>query len=165
MILLATVTGCATAPKPTYTEHKIHGAKPFRTAPYIPAVKGLFVWPVNGYVANQYGAKVDRVINKGIDIKSASGTPVRAAKSGRVVYRDPYLKGYGKTVIIDHGNGYQTVYSYNSDILVKVGDVVDQNFVIARVGTTGRAGEPMLHFEIRRDGQPLDPESYLPSKI
>ena len=95
-------------------------------------------------------------------VKSSFSFGVRASRSGKVVYRDQFMKGFGKTVILDHGDNYQTVYSYNSDILVNVGDQVAQNSVIAKVGRTGRAKDPTLHFEIRRDGEPQNPFFYLP---
>lgn len=133
--------------------------------PYFPVEKGLFVWPVNGYVVSPFGAKINRVMNKGIDIRSQEGAAVRASRAGKVVFCDPHMKGFGNTVIIDHGNGYQTVYSYNSQITVGVGDMVEQNSVIATAGRTGRAREPMVHFEIRKDGIPRDPEAYLPGKL
>jgi len=120
-----------------------------------------FVWPVSGYVLVPFGAKIDRIKNKGLDIRAAEGANVKAARTGRVVYCDSRLKGFGKTVILDHSDNYQTVYSYNSDILVSVGDIVQQNETIARVGRTGRAKEPSLHFEIRKDGEPQNPAYYL----
>ena len=104
---------------------------------------------------------MEKVKNKGVDIRAIEGSAVRASRAGKVVYCDSQLKGFGKTVILDHGNNYQTVYSYNRDILVKVGDVVEQNTVIAKVGRTGRAREPSLHFEIRRNGEPQNPIYYL----
>ena len=116
-----------------------------------------FAWPVRGALVTSFGAITDKIISKGIDIKAPGGAGVRASRSGKVVYRDLYLKGFGKTVILDHGDRYQTVYSYNSDILVNVGDPVKQNMVIAKVGRTGRAKYPALHFEIRRDGEPQNP--------
>lgn len=129
--------------------------------PVFPA-KGLFVWPVIGSdILAPFGARVDRVVNKGIDIRTGKGTAVRAARSGRVAYRDERQKGYGKTVIIDHENGYQTVYAFNSEILVKTGDTVSQGDVIARSGATGRAREPSLHFEVRKNGIPINPVPYL----
>ncbi|MDD5428800.1 MAG: M23 family metallopeptidase [Candidatus Omnitrophica bacterium] len=132
-------------------------------APAVRAVPGeSFLWPVRGTLISPFGSTVDKIVNKGIDIKAAEGAGVRASRSGRVVYSDHFLKGFGKTVIIDHGDSYQTVYSYNSDILVKVGDEVAQNTVIAKVGRTGRAKGPSLHFEIRRDGEPQNPFYYLP---
>jgi murein DD-endopeptidase MepM/ murein hydrolase activator NlpD len=77
------------------------------------------------------------------------------------VFCDEWLKGFGKTVILDHGDNFQTVYAYNSAILVNIGDVVGQNTVIARVGRGGRAKEPSLHFEIRRSGESQNPFYYL----
>ena len=162
-LLVMILTGCATTPHPSEIVTKPLGVVYGIAKPVIsyPAAKGSFVWPVKGYVVSSYGSKIDRIINKGIDIKAEEGTYVKAAKAGRVVYCDPYMKGYGKTVILDHGDSYQTVYSYNSDILVQVGDSVTQNSIIAKVGKTGRAKEPSLHFEIRRDGAPQDPSYYL----
>jgi len=136
------------------------GARP-RTVDYHSAKKAYFSWPVRGSVISRFGDKAEGSVNKGIDICAAEGRNVSASRPGRVVYCDSYLKGFGQTVIIDHLDGYQTVYSYNSDILVKVGDTVRQNQVIAKVGQSGRAKQPMLHFEIRRDGEPQDPARYL----
>lgn len=149
---ILSLAGCATAPKPepmTYTR---------------PSGSHTFVWPVTGSVISYYGAKFDRVKNKGIDIRAGAGASVRASMSGRVVFCGERLKGFGKTVILDHGDNYQTVYAYNSDLLVKAGDRVEQNHVIARVGKTGRAKEPSLHFEIRKSGEPHNPFHYLPDR-
>lgn len=126
-----------------------------------PVTKEPFAWPVNGSVAIAYGATTGRVINKGIDIRAGEGSAVRASRAGRVVYCDSHFRGFGKTIILDHGDGYQTVYAYNSDILVKLGDAVKRNDVIAKAGRTGRTKEPMLHFEIRYDGKPQNPYYYL----
>ena len=123
--------------------------------------KEFFTWPIRGNVVSYYGSKMDSTKNKGIDIHAAEGSSVKAARSGKVVFCDEWLKGFGKTVILDHGDSFQTVYAYNSILLVKPGDVVDQNCVIAKVGRTGRAKEPSLHFEIRRDGEPQNPFYYL----
>ena len=127
---------------------------------YVPS-KVSFMWPVRGSIVASFGTKVDRGLNKGIDIKACEGLGVAASRAGRVVYCDSAMKGFGKTVILEHGDSFQTVYSYNSEILVKVGDVVRQQDVIARVGMTGRAREPMLHFEIRKNGEPQNPMYYL----
>lgn len=136
-------------------------AKSERQANYSPRRGATFVWPVRGVVASSYGSKTDNFINKGIDIRAAAGAVVSASRSGKVVYCDSKLKGFGNTVIIDHLDGFQTVYSYNDAISVKVGDIVDQRDPIARVGSSGRAKESMLHFEIRRNGEPQNPEFYL----
>jgi len=146
--------GCVTAPHTSYTV----APSPIKyTVP-----KDSFVWPVKGYIVSPFGSSVDRVKNKGIDIRTSEGAQIKASRSGRVVYCDSYLKGFGKTIILDHGDGYQTVYSYNSDILVRVGEDVLQNTVIAKAGRSGRAKEPALHFEIRKDGEPQNPAFYLP---
>ncbi len=120
-----------------------------------------FVWPVRGDVASSFGSKADKFVNKGIDIRAGEGVNVAASRGGKVVYCDSRLKGFGRTVIIDHMDGFQTVYSYNALIAVKVGDMVEQRDVIAKVGSSGRAREPMLHFEIRKNGEPQNPEFYL----
>lgn len=158
-------SGCATAPEtisvtPDKTRNDLYAIKagPFR---YVTS-KDMFAWPIKGDIVSFFGARTGRVMNKGIDIKAWEGMNVRAARTGRIVYCNSYFKGFGKTLIIDHGNGYQTVYAYNSDILVKVGDEVRQNDIIAKAGRTGRAKEPTLHFEIRRDGEPQNPYFYLP---
>jgi len=123
--------------------------------------KDFFVWPVRGTVLSSYGSKLDRTRNKGIDIRAEEGSSVRASRAGKVVFCDEWLKGFGKTVILDHGDSFQTVYAYNSTILVNIGDAVEQNTVIARVGRGGRAKEPSLHFEVRRDGESQNPFYYL----
>ncbi len=127
-----------------------------------PVSNELFAWPIRGVLLTPFGAIADKVVNKGIDIKAPEGGAVRASRSGKVVYCDPHLKGFGKTVIIDHGDRYQTVYSYNSMILVNLSDQVSQNAVIAKVGKTGRAKVASLHFEIRKDGKPQNPSYFLP---
>jgi murein DD-endopeptidase MepM/ murein hydrolase activator NlpD len=125
-------------------------------------VKDAFRWPVNGSLISSYGAKTGGVKNKGIDIRANAGASIRASRDGKVVFCDNQFKGFGKTLIIDHGDGYRTVYAYNSDILVRVGDVVKQDDIIAKAGRSGRATEPSLHFEIRRGGEPQNPLHYLP---
>ena len=133
---------------------------PLARAGYEPGTR-QFAWPVRGEVISFFGSKFDRSKNKGIDIMCSIDTDVRASHAGKVVFCDDKFKGYGKTVIIDHGNDFQTVYAYNSSILVKVGDAVEQNSVIARSGRSGRAKVPSLHFEIRRSGEGVNPLSYL----
>jgi murein DD-endopeptidase MepM/ murein hydrolase activator NlpD len=130
-------------------------------AAYSSAKKISFCWPVKGSVISRFGDKTDAGVNKGIDISASEGMRVVASMDGKVVYCDSHLKGFGQTVIIDHTDGYQTVYSYNSEILVKAGDTVRQGEVIAKVGQSGRAKAPMLHFEIRHDGEPQNPARYL----
>ncbi len=118
-----------------------------------------FIWPVNGSLIASFGARRAGVTNQGIDVAAPAGTPVLAARGGRVAFVGNELPGYGKTVIIDHGDGYSSVYAWNGDVLVAVGQVVPQRYPIAKVGTTGRATAPSLHFEIRRGHRPQDEEN------
>ncbi|WP_369602242.1 peptidoglycan DD-metalloendopeptidase family protein [Hahella sp. SMD15-11] len=100
-------------------------------------------------------------INKGIDIAGRIGDPVRAAADGEVVYAGSGLLGYGNLVIINHNEHYLSAYAHNRRILVKEGERVKAGQVIAELGATGTR-TPKLHFEIRRDGKPVDPLKYLP---
>ena len=86
---------------------------------------------------------------------------MRAARAGRVSYSGSGYRGYGKLVILDHDDGYQTLYAHNRRLLVRTGQKVRPGEVIARVGGTGNATAPHLHFEIRKDGRPLDPAGFL----
>lgn len=129
--------------------------------PYKP-VRDSFLWPVRGTVISPYGSKFDKTSNKGIDILAEEGRDVRASRAGKVVYCDENMKGFGKTVILDHGDGFQTVYAYNSRILTSPGAIVRQNEAIAKTGNTGRAKQASLHFEIRKAGEPQNPYYYLP---
>ena len=121
-----------------------------------------FVWPVKGKVISSFGEKRVSTPNKGIDIQARDGAVVIASRIGRVIFSEEKVKGFGKTVIIDHGDGMQTVYSHNSEILVKIGDDVKQAQPIARVGSSGRGNSSYLHFEIRKRHKPQNPFYYLP---
>ncbi|MFA5145830.1 MAG: M23 family metallopeptidase [Candidatus Omnitrophota bacterium] len=172
------LSGCATTPgthTSSYTSGgKVSGAPVYQSARHpeisrtqanIPAVsRGPFSWPIKGTIASSFGENVDHIKNKGLDILARAGSEVRAARAGKVVFKDDKFKGFGKTVIIDHGDGYQTVYAYNSQVLVNIGDPIAQNDVIAMVGTSGRAKVPCLHFEIRKNGEPQDPSGLLPKE-
>lgn len=123
---------------------------------------GTFSWPVAGKVISYFGTKKGLVTNKGIDIDAREGSKVVAADGGIVNFIDENMKGLGKTIIIDHKNGFSTVYAHNSAILVEVGQRVKRNQLIAKVGKTGRATKPYLHFEIRKGHEPQNPFYYLP---
>ncbi len=123
---------------------------------------GIFSWPVAGKVISYFGSKKGLVKNKGIDIEAREGSSVVAADSGTVSFIDENMKGLGKTVILDHENGFSTVYAHNSEILVKVKQKVKRNQLIAKVGKTGRATRPYLHFQIRKGHEPQNPFYYLP---
>ena len=126
--------------------------------------EGVIVWPLEvGVVSSGYGARWGRN-HKGIDIAAAEGTPVLSAAAGEVVYAERSSGGYGNLVIIKHDGGWITVYGHNSRILVDEGDRVGQGAAIAEVGSTGRSTGPHLHFEIRIEGEAVDPLIHLPAR-
>jgi murein DD-endopeptidase MepM/ murein hydrolase activator NlpD len=121
----------------------------------------LFRKPVNAPLNSPYGQRWGRM-HHGVDLGAPAGAPVRAARGGRVSYSGSGYRGYGKLVILDHDGGYQTLYAHNRRLLVRTGQRVRPGDVIARVGATGNATAAHLHFEIRKDGRPLDPARFLP---
>jgi len=121
-----------------------------------------FIWPLKGKIISFFGSKKDNVRNKGIDISAAHGTPIKAVKDGIVSFCSNSLRGFGKTLIIKHHNGYSSVYAYNSENLVELNQNIKQSQIIARVGSTGRARESSLHFEIRKGHKAQNPFYYLP---
>ena len=158
-------------PEPTFTP----GARaPFLSAPrYLDRrahsqARGRdnFLWPVEGLLTSLYGTREDAMgggftqFHAGIDISVPSGTPVRAAREGLVVFAG-YSGAYGKVVKLDHPNGFSTLYAHNSRILVHVGQMVKGGQVISLSGSTGRSTGPHLHFEVQREGWPEDPLEYL----
>lgn len=116
-------------------------------------------WPTSGSVLREYAAARTR---QGIDIGGREGSPVYAASSGRVVYNGTGLKGYGKLVIIQHDKHYLSAYGFTQRTLVEQGQDVAMGMHIADMGL-GPQNTPMLHFEVRRDGKPINPASILPS--
>lgn len=129
--------------------------------PSAPDKKRIFVKPVHGKITGSFGEKRRRHFHKGVDIAAPAGTPVRAALSGRVVYAGSDYSGYGNTVIIDHQNGFISLYSHLKKIGASLGKPVRQRDVIGTVGNTGRATGPHLHFEIRYHEKLMDPLSYM----
>lgn len=131
--------------------------RPRRTIPATAAIK--WQWPVRGHL-DQTFSKTDAG-RKGIDIGGKSGEPIRAAAAGDVVYAGSGLLNYGKLIILKHDDNYLSAYAYNRAILVKEGDSVTAGQHIADMGNKTN-GDPMLHFEIRYDGRPINPLKYLP---
>ena len=117
-----------------------------------------FMWPSGGPVL----ASFDDPKNKGIDLGGKAGDPVLAAADGRVVYAGAGLRGYGNLVIIKHNNVFLTAYAHNQTLLVKEDQAVKRGQKIAEMGSTD-ADQVKLHFEIRRQGKPVDPARYLPA--
>lgn len=118
-------------------------------------------WPTDGRLARAFAADVQG--KQGIELQGALGQPVAAAAAGRVVYAGSGLRGYGNLVIVKHNGRYLTAYGYNREILVKEGDAVSAGQQIGTMGL-GSGQQPALHFELRRDGKPVDPVPYLPRK-
>ena len=118
-------------------------------------------WPAEGTV--EQGFNANSAQNKGINIVNKAGTPIKAAAAGQVVYSGSGLPGYGYLIIIKHNDIYLSAYAHNSAVLVKEGEKVKVGQTIARMGNTG-ADKVMLHFEIRRRGQPINPETVLPKQ-
>jgi murein DD-endopeptidase MepM/ murein hydrolase activator NlpD len=119
------------------------------------------IWPVSGRVTSYFGMR-GGAHHDGLDIPMPPGSPVRAAEAGRVIHSGGGLSGYGNTIILRHAGRLSTVYAHNRRNLVHVGEFVERGQVIAEVGRSGRATTTHLHFEVRRDGSPIDPLDYLP---
>ncbi len=118
-------------------------------------------WPADGKLLERYSTAAGG--RRGIAIGGREGSPVRAAAGGRVVYRGSGLTGYGNLLIIKHNDRWLSAYAHNKKLLVKEGDAVDAGEEIATMGASGTLNT-QLHFEIRKDGQPVDPLTLLPRK-
>lgn len=118
-----------------------------------------WMWPASGSVV----AGFDEAKNKGLDIGGNAGDPVLAASDGRVVYAGEGLRGYGKLIILKHNNVYLTAYAHNRVLLVKEDATVKRGQKIAEMGDTD-ADRIKLHFEVRKQGKPVDPAKYMPSR-
>lgn len=118
-----------------------------------------FAWPANGPVIGTF----DEVKNKGLDIAGQAGDPVLAAADGQVVYAGSGLRGYGNLIILKHNNTFLTAYAHNQTLLVKEDQQVRKGQRIAEMGKTD-ADRVKLHFEIRRQGKPVDPARFLPAR-
>jgi murein DD-endopeptidase MepM/ murein hydrolase activator NlpD len=117
-----------------------------------------FIWPVSGPITSGFGPRWGS-FHEGIDIGAACGTPIRAAASGTIIYAG-WMDGYGNIVIIDHGGGLATAYGHQSAIYMS-GGAVSQGEVVGAVGSTGHSTGCHLHFEVRVNGNPVDPLGYL----
>lgn len=151
------------------------GAPPVAAAPAtamaeaasaVPAAteSATFIWPVDGKVIASFGDDKDGESRSGIAIEARKGAPVKASRDGVVVYAGDAIRGYGRMILLRHEGGYVTAYGHNSAILVNVGDTVEQDQVIARVGDTGGVPTPQLHFEVRQGKQPIDPTTVLSAR-
>jgi lipoprotein NlpD len=152
----ATSPPAAAAPAPT-TPGPLAAIPESKPPPATPASD--WIWPVNGRVIDKF----DEKRNKGIGIAGKEGDPVVASADGQVVYSGSGLRGYGNLVILKHSDDFISAYAHNRQILVKQGQMVKRGQRIAEVGRT-EATQPKLHFEIRRQGKPVDPLAYLPPR-
>jgi lipoprotein NlpD len=118
-----------------------------------------WIWPAKGAVV----AEFDEVKNKGIDIGGTAGEPVLAAAEGKVVYAGAGLRGYGNLVILKHNNTFLSAYAHNQSLMVKEDQTVKKGQKIAEMGNSD-ADRVKLHFEVRRQGKPVDPSKYLPAR-
>jgi len=166
-VVLCSGAGCAAlyATNPRYSRKKAaprQRPKPEkRPEPVVDHRQGKLGWPAVGAVVGTYGIKVDSTYGTktkklGIDIATASGVPVKAVYGGRVSFADRFM-GYGRTVIIDHGERLHSIYSRLSEIGATVGTGVKQGETIGFAGDT-------LHFQVRKNGQSVDPERWLGPK-
>ena len=126
---------------------------------------GRFVFPANARISSGFGNRVHPILgysrfHGGVDFAAPQGTAIYAADSGQVIFSGWY-GGYGQTVIVDHGGGLTTLYAHASRLLVREGQSVRQGQSIAAVGSTGLSTGPHLHFEVRRNGNPVNPMGYL----
>ena len=123
--------------------------------------KGKLKWPLKGRVAHSYGSPRSGELRwEGWLISAKAGAAVNAVHNGRVVFSN-YLRGFGLLIILDHGDGYMTLYAHNQELLKDTGDWVQSSETVARAGDTGGLSKPALYFEIRKQGKPADPKSWL----
>ncbi len=152
----AAVTRSAPAKR---TANKTPSNRPLPSIPSQPSPK--WAWPTRGKVSVEFGAKPGT--GTSILIDGRSGQSIIAAAPGRVVYAGSGLMGYGQLVIVKHNETYLSAYGYNATLLVEEGDQIRQGQKVATMGE-GPERKARLHFEIRRNGEPVDPRTYLPRK-
>jgi septal ring factor EnvC (AmiA/AmiB activator) len=131
-----------------------------------PSWRGRLPWPVaGGQLELGFGRQVDKrfgtvTVHKGIDIRALKGKPVKSVFAGQVVFAGTF-RGYGLLVILDHGEGYYSLYAHLDSLAVKKGNRLRQGQVIGRVGETGSLKGAYLYFEIRQGGRAVDPQGWL----
>lgn len=140
-------------PKPAKARRSARKAEP------IGRPGGVLDWPLRGVLYAKFGTKGGDP-HEGIDLAAPTGTPVKAAAAGTVIYAGEQ-EGYGLIAIVQHDDGLITLYAHNRDLRVKSGQKVRDGQVLATVGESGRTSGPHLHFEVRKAGKPVDPLQYL----
>lgn len=127
------------------------------------------IWPVRGYITGRFGKRLDPfsgegAFHPGVDIGARYGTDVKATGDGMVIEAERDA-GYGRSIVLDHGNGITTRYAHMSRLFVVVGEEVTRGEVIGAVGMSGRTTGPHLHYEIRLHGAPVNPSRFLPARL
>ena len=153
-VVVRPVASSAAAPAPAQA-----AAKPASPSSATASEDLGFAWPANGQVVQGF----DEAKNKGIDIAGKAGDPVLAAADGQVVYAGAGLRGYGNLIIVKHNNTYLTAYAHNQKLLVKEDQKVRRGDKIAEMGSSD-ADRVKLHFEVRKQGKPVDPAKFLASR-
>lgn len=125
---------------------------------------GRFSYPISAAITSSFGTRIHPILgyrrfHAGVDFGAAHGSTIRSADNGRVIFAGWY-GGYGRAVIVDHGGGITTLYAHTSEVLVSEGATVQRGQAIAAVGSTGLSTGPHLHFEVRENGEPVNPMSY-----
>lgn len=144
------IGGSAVTPRP------VAKATPSARPQPVAAPIRQWLWPAQGHVEGQYS-----LYNKGVNIVGKAGSPIIASAGGQVVYAGNGLKAYGNLLIIKNNDTYLSAYAYNKKLLVGEGDIVKQGQTIALMGSSGTQQQTMLHFEIRKQGKPVNPLLYL----
>jgi len=148
---------------------RIHGfdsvANPPTIADWASVVGAPSLWPVMGPITSSFGQRDDPfngegAFHTGVDISATFGTPVRAAADG-VITTASMASGYGREIVVDHGNGIETLYGHLSGFAITTGEQVRRGQVIGYVGMSGRATAPHLHYEVRIHNTPVNPHRYL----
>ena len=123
-------------------------------------LRGKLAWPVSGHLVARYGeARAGGVRWDGVLVATERGTPVKAVCAGRVIYAD-WLPGLGLLAIVDHGDGYLSLYGHNERLYKAAGDAVAAGDTLAAAGDSGGSSRPELYFEIRKGGKPVDPRPW-----
>ncbi len=122
-------------------------------------------WPTEGAIVSRFGDLRGGIPSNGIDLAALYGTKVRAAAAGTVIYAGNEPERFGQLILIDHGSGFVTAYAYLGSMTVKEGQVVTARERIALVGKSGEVKRPTVHFELRRNNVPRNPELYLPPRL
>ena len=134
---------------------------PAKDYPSFAASKGKLIWPVKGRLKHSFKSKRGNYLRwEGWLINTQAGTVVQAVHHGRVVFSN-YLRGFGLLVIVDHGDGFMSLYAHNQELLRETGDWVQSGEIISRAGNTGGLNKPALYFEIREKGVPVNPKIWL----